>query len=634
MDLWQGSLSQFVRQAESGSLSGDMTGQFVKHHRYPPGASEVRSWDNSLAALAAALRPLRRADLGVAIGSTSPLEPAGLVVDAASPPGVALEYHLPLSGRRVDVMITGHDAQRQASAVVLELKQWSEVRLEDEHATNVLVADQEHVHPCEQASDYAEWLTDYHSAFTSGLLAAVPMAYCHQMRAPADATLRDPRFHDLLLHSPLFVGGQEAALADHVAARVGAGDGLRLLGHLAGAKFQPSRRVLDHLESVIEQRDEWHLLDEQRLAFNAILDEVRRQQARAGRAVVIVRGAPGTGKTVVAVQLLAAALRLGWKAAHSTGGKAFTTALRSKFKGADKLFVWNMGLRSAESQALDLLLVDEAHRVRETSDTRWTKSAERSRRTQTAELIDAAKVTVFLLDENQSVRPDEVGSSDLIRTHATDRRIRLREFDLALQFRCGGCAEYLAWVDGLLGFIAPQPAGWGERYTLELAAGTEDLDELLRDAKSAGESARLLAGFCWKWSDPRPDGSLVEDVVIGEWRRPWNRKAAEKAYKPAEHPYTLWAETEAGESQVGCIYSAQGFEFSRVGVIWGTDLVWRTDHWVAQKAESQDRPVKGSPRMLDLVRNAYRVLLTRGLRGARVLVLDPETREHVRRAMG
>jgi hypothetical protein len=489
------------------------------------------------------------------------------------------------------------------------------------------------VHPSEQARDYAEWLTDYHSGFTSGALAAVPTAYCHEMRPPLDATLRDPRFHDLLLHSPLFVGGEEQALADHVAAHVGAGDGVRLLAHLAGARFQPSRRVLDSLEAVIEQRDEWHLLDEQRLAFNAILDEVRRQQARAGRAVVIVRGAPGTGKTVVAVQLLAAALRLRWKAAHATGGKAFTTALRSKFKGADKLFIWNMATRDAGPQALDLLLVDEAHRVRATSDTRWTKKAERGRRSQTEELMDAAKVTVFLLDENQSVRPDEVGRSALIRDHAAERRARLREFDLAVQFRCGGCAEYLAWVDWLLGFSAQQPPGWGDRYTLDLAHTPADLDRLLHDSRAAGESARIVAGFCWKWSDPRPDGSLVDDVVVGNWHRPWNRKAGERAYKPAEHPYTLWAETAAGEAQVGCIYSAQGFEFGRVGVIWGADLVWRTDRWAAQKAESHDRPVKASDNMLELTRNAYRVLLTRGLRGARVLVLDAETREHVRRAM-
>jgi hypothetical protein len=335
----------------------------------------------------------------------------------------------------------------------------------------------------------------------------------------------------------------------------------------------------------------------------------------------------------VAVQLLAAALRLGWKAAHSTGGKAFTTALRSKFRGAHDLFIWNMNTRSAASQGLDLLLVDEAHRVRQTSDSRWTPKIERGKRSQVEELTAASKVTVFLLDENQFVRPDEVGSSSLVRKHAAERGIRLKEFDLAVQFRCGGCAEYIAWVDWLLGFAAEVPSPWGDRYSVELVENTDALDQLMSEAKASDESARLLAGFCWKWSDPSASGELVDDVVIGDWHRPWNRKAEEKSYKPADHPYTRWAETDEGESQVGCIYSAQGFEFAWAGIIWGEDLVWRSDRWVARPKQSFDRPVKASPDMLSLVRNAYRVLLSRGLAGVRILVLDEETRAHVARAL-
>lgn len=569
MDLWQGSFLQFIRGAESGALSGDMSGQFLKIHRYLPGMSEVRSWENSLRALASAVRPIDRGDVGVTIQANAAVPVSGKVSDRAAGAGVALEYHLPLSGKRVDVILTGHDKGGQARAVILELKQWSSAAHEDEFATNVIVGDREHVHPAQQALDYAEFLSDYHSGFTHGPLAAVPLAYCHEMK-PVDArALRDRRYDDLLIKSPLFVRGEETQLSEFVSTHVGGGDGLKLLINLAGAQFRPGRRVLDNLKAVLDSRDEWHLVDEQRLAFNAILDEVRRQQPRAGSSTILVRGAPGTGKTVVAVQLLAAALELGWKAAHSTGGKAFTTALRSKFRGADKLFIWNMETRNAAPQALDLLLVDEAHRVRETSDTRFTPKLERGRRTQVQELTAASRVTVFLLDENQFVRPDEVGSTDLIREDARHRGARIKEFDLAAQFRCGGCAEYVQWVDHLLGYTDEVPSTWHDRYSIELAQSTSDLDRLMAESSAAGLSARLLAGFCWKWSDPRPDGGLVPDVVIGDWRRPWNRKAAEKSYKPADHPYTRWAETPEGEGQVGCIYSAQGFEFARAGVIWG-----------------------------------------------------------------
>jgi hypothetical protein len=385
---------------------------------------------------------------------------------------------------------------------------------------------------------------------------------------------------------------------------------------------------------VLQQREEWHLLDEQRTAFNAIHDEVRRQQARAGRSVVIVRGAPGTGKTVVAVQLLAAALRLGWKAAHSTGGKAFTTALRSRFKGADGLFIWNLNTRNIAPQSLDLLLVDEAHRVRETSDTRFTKTSERGRRSQTAELIDAAKVTVFLLDENQFIRPDEIGRTEVFVRGAKSKGARLKEFDLTAQFRCGGATEYVDWVDWLLGFRVEPPEPWGDRFQLDLVDSPETLERLVPEARAVGETARLVAGFCWKWSPPLPNGDLVADVAIGGWRRPWNRKPGNKPCKPAQHPYTRWAASEEGETQIGCIYSAQGFEFDRIGVIWGRDLIWRAGRWAAQPQESWDLPVKkASSDTLTLLRNAYRVLLTRGLRGARLLVLDDETRRHLAEAL-
>lgn len=387
-----------------------------------------------------------------------------------------------------------------------------------------------------------------------------------------------------------------------------------------------------NLEAVIASKESWKLLGEQRVAYNAILAEMQRLLKKKGRSVILVRGGPGTGKSVIAVQLLADALRMGLTAAHVTGGKAFTTGLRASFKGADKLFQWNMGMRTAPFQGLDLLVVDEAHRVRATSDIRWTAAADRGNKSQTHELLDASKIVVLLLDENQYVRPDEIGCSDEFVKAAGDLQIPLRKYDLNTQFRCGGCSEYVNWVDRMLGFTAPDATDWGTRYSFELVDSPGQLDLMMAQSREKGTRARLVAGFCWKWSDVRPDGTLEPDVKIGAWQRPWNAKVpkGKATPNPDKHPYTLWAETEIGESQVGCIYSAQGFEFDSVGVIWGKDLVWRTDRWVAQPKESRDAPVRNSgDEMVNLVRNAYRVLLTRGIRETRVLCLDPETRDHL-----
>ena len=342
-----------------------------------------------------------------------------------------------------------------------------------------------------------------------------------------------------------------------------------------------------------------------------------------------MKGGPGTGKSVIATQLLADAVRNNFIAAHSTGGKAFSYNLWSKFRGADKLFIWNMHVKTPGE--FDLLLVDEAHRIRKTRDTRFTPAALRSKKSQTEELLEAGRVVVFFLDDNQSVRPDEVGSTELIIQTAQKLNIPIHTYDLQAQFRCGGCAEYLDWINYLLGFSSKIPDYWGDQYRFSIVDSPYDLEKIITEKSDNIERNRLVAGFCWPWSSPTPDGSLVPDVVIDEWKRPWNAKAdAKKRYRPEDHPYTLWAETTAGEEQIGCVYSAQGFEFDRVGVIWGEDLVWRDDGWVAQRQKSFDNPVKRKTvDTASLLRNAYRVLLTRGIIETGVLFLDDETREHV-----
>jgi uncharacterized protein len=175
---------------------------------------------------------------------------------------------------------------------------------------------------------------------------------------------------------------------------------------------------------------------------------------------------------------------------------------------------------------------------------------------------------------------------------------------------------------------------WQNDYAFRIIDTPSELESLIAETRNSGERGRLVAGFCWPWSNPLADGTLIPDVTIDKWARPWNAKRGKKKYRPEDDPYTLWADTPVGESQIGCIYSAQGFEFDRVGVIWGLDLVWRDDNWLAQRKCSFDPPVKA--RTADtqrLIRNAYRVLLTRGIKETRVLILDPETKSHVHQAL-
>ena len=336
---------------------------------------------------------------------------------------------------------------------------------------------------------------------------------------------------------------------------------------------------------------------------------------------------------MIALSLLGELSRQGRTALHATGSSAFTQTLRRvagarapRVKGMFKYF--NQFI-DAEPNGLDVLICDEAHRLRETSANRYTAAKLRSGRAQVSELIDAARAPVFLLDEHQVVRPGEIGTIDDIEDAATAAGLEVRVIPLDGQFRCGGSRAYEEWVLRLLGPEEGGPVPWegDDAFALAVAPAPQTMEDRLRAELDAGYGARIAAGYCWPWSDPIKDGGLEPDVEIGGWRRAWNNK---KATSHAGAPGTpFWATDPAGFEQVGCVYTAQGFEYDYAGVIFGPDLVWRTDRWVAQPSQSHDSLVKrGSEEDFDrAVRNTYKVLLTRGMRGAVVYSTDPETQQ-------
>src|SRR5262249_40288160 len=162
----------------------------------------------------------------------------------------------------------------------------------------------------------------------------------------------------------------------------------------------------------INDKPPWILLDEQVVVFEKIMALVRRGLARKKQEVVLVRGGPGTGKSVIAINLLAELMRKKIHAHYATGSRAFTETLcsivGSRSRGPSQDF--NSWAR-AERGSVDVLICDEAHRSRETSNSRFTKKERRSNTPQVHELLNAAQVLVFLLDDRQTVRPNEIGST-------------------------------------------------------------------------------------------------------------------------------------------------------------------------------------------------------------------------------
>ncbi|HEX8769389.1 MAG TPA: DUF2075 domain-containing protein [Acidimicrobiales bacterium] len=350
----------------------------------------------------------------------------------------------------------------------------------------------------------------------------------------------------------------------------------------------------------------------------------------------MVKGGPGTGKSVLAVNLVAELSAQGYATHLATGSKAFTENLRQVVGSrASAQFGYFNGFTTADPDQLDVLILDEAHRIRATSHNRFTPVALRSTRSQVEELIQAAKTTVFFIDDMQVVRPGEVGSSDLIQSAATTLGADLVDLELDAQFRCNGSDSYIRWVDTTLDLRRTTNVLWDptDAFDFDVVDSPYELEAFISSKATDGETARLAAGFCWPWSAPLSDGTLVDDVVVGDWRMPWNAKPDAGRLAKGIPKSNYWASDPAGINQVGCVYTAQGFEYDWSGVIWGRDLVYRPrDGWVGQPEYSKDSIVRRErdPAVFTrLVKQTYRVLLTRGLQGCAVYFEDDQTRDFV-----
>jgi DUF2075 family protein len=595
----------------------------AEHLRFSTGRSpspaEVRSWNRSLPALANDL-----VDAG--LGDVEML----------------MEYRLPLSDKRVDVVLAGHHPEtNDHSYVLVELKQWSEAESWEEDPTMVLVSHQPggpKLHPVLQVRDYCSYLGDFVSSVTDPAKQLRGAAYLHNAYDPAVRDLFDLPADD---HGQLFTAQSRGTFLDFLRSRLAPVSGADSADHLLRGKARPSRQLMKVAATEVKERTQFTLLDEQHTAFRAVLHAVERAHESDHKTAVIISGGPGSGKSVIALSLLGQLFRDGISTLHATGSKAFTTTMRKvagkRNKRVQDLFKYFNSFMAASPNQFEVLICDESHRIRETSANRYTKAELRTGRPQVEELLAAARVPVFLLDEHQVVRPGEMGTVETIRQHAEAKGYAVHHVDLAGQFRCGGSALYEQWVLRLLGLAPGGPTAWtgDEGFGLRMATSPAEMDAALRPLLDQGYTARLSAGYCWPWSKAENDRPLKKDVRIGDWERPWNSRL--NRWLPGVPPSALWATEEGGFDQVGCVYTAQGFEYDWSGVILGPDLVFRDGRLVIDRIANRDPALgkKASDEESDaLIRNTYKVLLTRGMQGTVLYSTDPETQEFLTSLIG
>ncbi|WP_367436069.1 DUF2075 domain-containing protein [Streptomyces celluloflavus] len=609
--LFRDSAYAVAAEIMSGSLFFRLTEQFMHAHRHKPGAAEIRSWERSLPAL------------------------ANVLVDAGlDEVEVMLEYALPLNSRRADAVLAGvHPKTGEPSYVVVELKQWSQAEPEDGEPLlcRVDAYSRPALNPIEQVRGYCDYLVSFNGALDGHTERIAGVSYLHNATEFGVSGLYEVEQN---LRGMLFTGERRGEFIKFLTSRLAPAPGVEAADSLLAGKVRPSKQLISVAAQEVREREQFVLLGDQRVAYEMVLRAVQRAQTSDHKEVLVVSGGPGTGKSVIALSLLGELYRRDVPALHATGSSAFTKTMR-KIAGARRrevqdLFKYFNSFMTAEKNCLDVLICDEAHRIRETSANRYTAAAHRTGKAQVEELIDAARVPVFLLDEHQVVRPGEMGTVAEIKAAAAHKGLACRVISLDSQFRCGGSDAYLRWVVQLLGLEPGGPVSWEPdgRFALEVVDSPEQLEDFLSARQAEGYGARISAGYCWKWTTKiLPGQALPTDVVIGEWSRPWN-VYGERSVAGAP-PAALWATDPSGFGQVGCVYTAQGFEYDWSGVILGPDLVWREDRWVTDRTASKDPVFKRSTSDADvdrLIRNTYKVLLTRGMVGTVVYSTDAETR--------
>lgn len=621
MLIYQDTTQQFINDVRESRISDIMTNNFSLHSGYSPIYSLVNSWQNSLS---------RVRDL---------IEIAGLDDNM-----IALEYEVPYNQNRIDCLLFGKGKDNIENIVLIELKQWSAVDALEDIGNYVETytggASRVVPHPSQQVEGYHNYLKGFVAEFDEEPpLMLFSCAYCHNYKKEDEKGLFNHTYQRLIDKFPIYCKDDVRVLASRIKDLLADGEGFEIFNRFMQSPIRPSKKLLENVSKVIKNEVVFSLLNEQLVAKNLIWSKVNRAGRQKEKSVIIVHGGPGTGKSVIAVNILAEAARRGKNVFYGCKSKPFIEGLK-KLVGRDGALLFSNLYRFLPSKLqvdeLDLLLIDEAHRIEKSSNHRYTKAEDRTDMPQVDQLIRAAKTSVFFIDDRQNVRSQEIGSSKLIQTIAKNCGCTLSEVTLETQYRCMGSNNYLLWLESVLGYSDTKSTlSKNDIFDFRIFDSPQAIyDELSLKENEKTNSARMVAGFCWPWSkELDQDGNLVKDVKIGNFAMPWETHGNITKPPSGFVKWYEWAYRPEGFKQVGCIYTAQGFEFDYVGVIIGNDLCYdkETDSLKADITATEDPTLKKSKENFEHhVKNIYRTLMTRGMKGCYVYFTDKETEQYFR----
>ncbi|KAF1034116.1 MAG: RecBCD enzyme subunit RecD [Delftia tsuruhatensis] len=614
MIVYQAEKTQFLLDYDERDIEDVIYAKYQAATHRKVAKAEIRSWRESLGYIARLLR-----------------DP-----EIAPDIGVAVEFILPQSSKRIDVILAGHADDGSRRLVVVELKQWSSVGATDRDAIVLLRGgmrpDQARIHPSYQAWSYTAFLEGFNEAIYDGGLQLKPCAYLHNYAA--DGIIDSPQYQPYIERAPLFLKGDEdrKKLREFIKQHIRHGRGRQVLFDLERGRMRPSKALADVVGKLLKGNSEFALIDDQKEVFEAAKAACRQASASGRPRVLIIEGGPGTGKSVIAVNLLAA-LREGLTVKYISKNAAPRAVYSDKLiQTRDNAHLVNLfggsgSFTETVQDAFDVLVVDEAHRLTEKSGFYGNLGTH-----QVKELIEAAKCSIFFIDEDQRVTLKDVGSKEIIRKFAAERNAEVEEYSLTSQFRCAGSDGYLAWVDHTLQIrTTANPSLADIPFDFQVFDAPSDLHKAI-ETKNANNRARVVAGYCWPWNSKK--NPKLMDVVIGDYERQWN----------LDQDGSLWIVAPNSVAQVGCIHTCQGLEVDYVGVIIGPDLAIMGDTLVAvpRARDRHDKTMKGFVKMTkeqpaeaarladSIIKNTYRTLMTRGMKGCYVYATDAKLRAYLR----
>lgn len=614
MIIYSESKSVFVEDVLEGRIDEKVERSIEEKLHRRTGRSEMDSWRNSLTRM-------------------------GNVIDGSALPDdstVSLEYNIPYTSKRVDMIVSGADDDGRCSAVIIELKQWTHAEAvegkDDIVMTTLGGGVHETTHPCYQAWSYATAIADFNEDVRDENVLLKPCAYLHNYIASDPEPLLGPQYSDCLENAPMFIKHDGRRLREFLERFVRKGDRGRTILLIDKGRLRPSKSLQDVFASMMEGNREFTLLDTQKVVYEEVLAQARIVVHSDRRRTVIVEGGPGTGKTVLAVNLLYELTHEGMASLYVSKNAAPRNVYEAKLKGSgkrgrsriDQLFVGSGRFTADDGKVFDALITDEAHRLNAKSGLYGNLGEN-----QVMEIIRASRLSVFFIDEDQRVTLKDIGTIGEIRKQAEALDSDVEVLYLDSQFRCSGSDGYLEWLDRVLqirGEESPETEPMFS-YDFRVYDDPERLRQDIMELNRKNGKSRMLAGYCWNWDPKNKNNPDFHDVTIPGtgFGMSWNLGNT-----------GTWAIDDGSENEIGCIHTCQGLEFDYVGVIIGDDMRYENGMIVtdASKRARTDQSLKGLKKMYPdkdeakkvadrIIKDTYKVLMTRGMNGCYIYCTNP-----------